>query len=424
MRRVTYTVFTVACVVLLHGGIHGAELSTPASITPANRALTSDEETRTLLVAQAEGAQGEKPTGEIEERAVPRIMPGGGVPTPVPPPRQMVPGATAPLPARPIQPAATPPPPPLPGEFVIQTMKQTFLTAVDGGGRTTNVIHTDATGIASWEKFRLLGGGGYGPSGGQYVIQTMSGNYLTAVNGGGQSGPAGGTDVLHTDATQIGSWEQFRFGLDQYGWRNAIQTVNGHYLTAVGGGGKITDAIHTDAVNAAAWEYFYVWKCGDLGSGYQYTISAISVPYGSLFAYGGGGLVATHSGVFVTGAIGILSDYNLRPAPFDNNWQRFRLIRQGDGSYALQTSNGINYVTAIQGGGLPSGTIAWDDLVTDRTQVQAWEQFRFVDQGNCTYVIQTVRGIISAKLAPHRALQWEYFPPMSATSKARQSSDC
>lgn len=37
------------------------------------------------------------------------------------------------------------PPPPLPGEFVIQTMvKRTYLTAVEGGGRTPNVIHTDA----------------------------------------------------------------------------------------------------------------------------------------------------------------------------------------------------------------------------------------------------------------------------------------
>ncbi len=29
---------------------------------------------------------------------------------------------------------------------------------------------------------------------------------------------------------------------------------------------------------------------------------------------------------------------------------------------------------------------------TDATQVQAWEKFRFLDQGNCTYAIQTVKG--------------------------------
>ena len=65
-------------------------------------------------------------------------------------PSRVAPGAITSMPVRPIQPAALPPPPPLPGEFVIRTMvKQTFLTAVDGGGRTTNAIHTDATGIGS-----------------------------------------------------------------------------------------------------------------------------------------------------------------------------------------------------------------------------------------------------------------------------------
>jgi hypothetical protein len=308
-----------------------------------------------------------------------------------------------------VKPGTPPPPPPLPGEFVIQPLlTHTYLTVVGGGGRTTDAIHTDATQIGSWEKFRLLGGARYGPSAGEYAIQTVNGNYLTAVNGGGLSGPGvlpGGqtTDVIHTDATQIGSWEEFRFGHDPEGWRNTIQTVDGHFLTAVGGGGKTTDPIHTDAVKVDFWEYFYVWKCGDLGSGYQYTIST---PDGFMFAYGGGGRVATRVDVFVSGAIGLLSDYNLRPAPFDNDWQKFRLIQQSDGSYALQTSNGINYVTAIRGGGLPSGTLAYDDLVTDRTQVQAWERFRFVDQGNCTYAIQTNSGnyLGKTRAAPGTAL--------------------
>ena len=284
-------------------------------------------------------------------------------------------------------------PPPLPGEFVIQTMvKETYLTAVGGGGRTTDVIHTDATQIGSWERFRLLGGGGYGPFRGAYVIQTATGNYLTAVGGGGRT-----TDVIHTDATQIGSWEGFRLPPDKYGWRNTIQTVDRHYLTAVGGGGKTMDAIHTNAPTANLWEYFWIWKCGDLGSGYQYTIHARSEPVFGVFAYGGGGRVATRAGVVVAGAIGRLTDYAQRPVPFNNNWQKFKLIQQSDGSYALQTSNGINYVTAIRGGGLSSGGRFYDNLVTDRTQVQAWERFRFVDQGDCTYAIQTVSGYYLGK---------------------------
>lgn len=236
---------------------------------------------------------------------------------------------------------------------------------------------------------------------GHFAIQTFKGNFLTAVGGGGRI-----TDVVRTDAKQVQSWETFRFGLDQYGWRHSIQTVNGHYLTAVGAGGKTMDAIHTDAVKVDTWEQFYIWKCGDLGSEIRYTISAVSDPHGFVFAYGGGGRVATHVDIVVAGAIGILTDYNLRPASFDDNWQRFRLMRQSDGSYALLISNGINYVTAIQGGGLAASTKTYEDLVTNRTQVQAWGKIRFVDMGDCSYAIQTVRGNYLGKstAAPGTAL--------------------
>jgi hypothetical protein len=41
----------------------------------------------------------------------------------------------------------------------------------------------------------------------------------------------------------------------------SIQTSNGHYLTAVGGGGRTTDTIHTDATRVGTWEEFHV-TCG------------------------------------------------------------------------------------------------------------------------------------------------------------------
>ena len=40
-----------------------------------------------------------------------------------------------------------------------------------------------------------------------------------------------------------------------------FQTVNGHYLTAVGGGGRTTDTIHSDATWVGSWEKFTV-SCG------------------------------------------------------------------------------------------------------------------------------------------------------------------
>jgi hypothetical protein len=41
--------------------------------------------------------------------------------------------------------------------------------------------------------------------GGFYALKTVSGNYITAVGGGGRT-----SDVLHTDATRVGAWEKFR----------------------------------------------------------------------------------------------------------------------------------------------------------------------------------------------------------------------
>jgi hypothetical protein len=360
-----------------------------------SRPSSAEPEATTRVVGEAESAKDLSPPEEIQERAVPRLDASQGITA-----QKMNPPKAA-VPAVPLVPA-TPPLPvsALPGHFAFATFRGPYLTAVGGGGRITDVVRTDTSAIGPWEQYRLfLVQGGGVPQ--QYAIQTAGSNYFTAVDGGGHT-----SNPLHSDATQVRSWETFKFILDQRGWRNSIQTVNGHYLSAVGGGGKTTDAIHADAVRADNWESFYIWKCGDLGSGFQYAISAVSTPYGFLFAYGGGGRVATQAGVVVAGALGVLSDYNLRPAPFDNSWQRFRLMRQNDGSYGLLTSNGVNYVTAIQGGGLASGTKTYDNLVTDRTQVQAWEKFKFVDLGDCSYAIQTVSGNYLGKstAAPDTAL--------------------
>ena len=135
-----------------------------------------------------------------------------------------------------------------------QTPLGYYLTAVGGGGRTTDVIHTDARQVGSWERFNLY----YQGYSNVYAIQTsVTFSYLTAVGGGGRT-----TDVIHSDAIRPQAWE--RFNLVLLGVRNdgvglfALQTVDGHYLTAVGEGGRTTDTIHSDATRIQAWEEFYV----------------------------------------------------------------------------------------------------------------------------------------------------------------------
>jgi hypothetical protein len=141
---------------------------------------------------------------------------------------------------------------PLPG-CTFQTSNGHYVTAVGGGGRTTDVIHTDATTAGAWEKFTLVDSGDESPI--HYGILTSNGHYLTAVGGGGRI-----TDVIHSDATWLQAWEKFTLVWEGPGVY-AIQTINGHYLTAVGGGGRITDTIHSDATIVRGWEKFRV-TCG------------------------------------------------------------------------------------------------------------------------------------------------------------------
>ena len=127
----------------------------------------------------------------------------------------------------------------------IQTNNGRYLTAVGGGGRISDVLHTDATKASTWERFVLIN-----TTEGVYHLKTANGHYLTAVSGGGRI-----TDVMHSDATQAKAWETFTLsslGNNYY----SIQTNNGRYLTATGGGGQINDAIHSDAITVQAWERF------------------------------------------------------------------------------------------------------------------------------------------------------------------------
>ena len=113
------------------------------------------------------------------------------------------------------------------------------------------MIHTDATRVGSWEKFTLVDSGD-GAANIHYGLLTTNGHWLTAVGGGGRT-----TDVIHSNATLLQAWEKFTFNSLGYGWYD-IQTIDGHYVTAVGAGGRTTDTIHTDATRVGSWEKFYV----------------------------------------------------------------------------------------------------------------------------------------------------------------------
>lgn len=122
-----------------------------------------------------------------------------------------------------------------------------YLTAVGGGGRTTDVIHTNATVASTWEKFTLID---IGEGTSQFGFRTFSGHYLSVIDGGGRI-----TNVIHSNRTIISDWEKLKLISLGSGWY-AIQTFNGNYLTAVDSGGRITDVIHSDATRIGTWEMF------------------------------------------------------------------------------------------------------------------------------------------------------------------------
>ncbi|MGZ8383837.1 MAG: fascin domain-containing protein [Nitrospira sp.] len=345
--------------------------------TPADRAKVTAAVMEVPVIPDEPPVGHEPPpsesSGEVQEHGVKQVMPGLIVPD-----TAVLGGLSLPLTSS------------FPGEFAFRTQKGYYLTAINGGGRIADpIVVTSATAAGAWEKFKLAIA--TPPSAYDKTIQTASGNYLTAVNGGGMT-----ANVLHTDATQPKDWERFRliymggFPPPYYG----IGTIKGNFLTAVGAGGRYQDAVHSDAKQIQAWEQFRIMKCGDPGSGYEYGVIAADGEFLAASTYEG------------------KPNFGLNGHPTEAE-MKFKLIRQGDGTYALQTVNG-RYLTALGGGGQVEkydrkywtpdcGGLFGGPCIggsapifhTDATQVQAWEKFRFVDQGNCTYTIQTTSGFFA-----------------------------
>lgn len=260
---------------------------------------------------------------------------------------------------------------PLPGQFAFQA-KRGFLTAVDGGGRTTDVIHTDASNPRAWEKFRLWFNANTGP---YYAIQTINGHFLTALNNGGQI-----TNAIQSSSTTIVDEALFNLvpeeGAGVAFRAYAIQTVRGYFITAVGGGGKNSgETIHTDATQVASWEEFNLFRCGDLGSGSTYGIET-GAPAG--FFDIGGWIAAVGQG-HSSGPNALVTN-DLVPSDLI-----FTLLLQPDGSYAMKTSSG--YFVTANGGGTPG-----QGFRTDAAQIGNWEEFRYVDNGDCTGYLRTYDG--------------------------------
>ena len=272
------------------------------------------------------------------------------------------------------------------GQFAIGISGSYFVTAVGGGGKTTDVLHTDAVKPSAWEKFTLW----FVPSTGEYGIQTLNGEFLFATNGGALASlfPFGNqeVDTIQSTAEYIIDYERFRIsGTGSF----TIRTVRGFYLIAVGGG-RQTDppALYTNGTAATA-TYFGLLKSGDAGSGYSFGLVVAGGPATvSGRAYSGGPLpigswVIVSNGGDEDGSGGVPA-LTISPNADYAYEVQLTLIRQNDGTDAFQTSSGY-YLTA-NGGGV-SG-----DFRTDAPQVGNWQKFTLTANNDCTYYVQTYNG--------------------------------
>jgi hypothetical protein len=237
---------------------------------------------------------------------------------------------------------------------------------------------------------------------GQLALQTANGNFITAVNGGGLT-----ADVLHTDAVTAAAWEEFRIAHTGGSgtFSVSIQTNSNNFLTAVGLGGKTTNAFHSDATKVGSWETFFVRKFGDLSVGDgQYFIVDTSKNQAIAASYGGG---QTQNAIQFFGTNGKV----------DQAWAEFLFVPQSNGSYALRTIDD-NYVTAVNSGGLATGTSTTDNIHTDATVASTWEQFRFVPSDDGSYLIQCFDGHFLGKRTSGGSAEGEYSTNISNLTAA------
>jgi hypothetical protein len=138
-----------------------------------------------------------------------------------------------------------------------------YVTVVDGGGLGApssgiSVIQTNRREVGPWEKFTIVP---IDPTLQSFALKTNNGHYITAVNGGGLGGPNDATSPIHTDAVHALSWESLILEQQTDG-TYAIRTPSGYYITAINGGGiggpnNSSCIIHTDATQQGGWEVFY-----------------------------------------------------------------------------------------------------------------------------------------------------------------------
>jgi hypothetical protein len=146
----------------------------------------------------------------------------------------------------------------------IQTQNGHLLTAAKGGGLGERnsapegvALCTGADAVGPFEEFTIVW---IDQPAGIFALRTYDGHFVTAVHGGGVGGPDDDNSPVHTDAEASGVWEQFTIAVLADDAHVSIQTSDQkHFLSAVKGGGVgggDNQPIRTDATTLGPAETF------------------------------------------------------------------------------------------------------------------------------------------------------------------------
>ena len=234
-------------------------------------------------------------------------------------------------------PAVNGPPPTAPGEFAFQNVVSKHYLSAAGSLRMS-----PTRGAA--EKFRIVR-----ERGTSFVrIQSASNHYVTA-NADTQP-PA----ALSSRASEDNLFSLSLRGTLSYAgaFEIALKTAPTWILLQDKDATGPKPTVSAWNVTSNARALFWITKCGDIGTGQVYALRPVGATTGS--------------------------------AP-----QRF--VRQSDGTYALAFGS-QRYWSATGGGGNAPGKGSDGYPIEYKDSIGAYEKFKVLDQGNCTYAIQTAKG--------------------------------
>jgi hypothetical protein len=205
------------------------------------------------------------------------------------------------------------------------------------------------------------------------LLSTISIGLLAGCSGGMATAPSAGLPGSDAQAKNIRQAGNLMTTV-------ALQTIHHNFVTAVGGGDNMAQAncgprqiaLHENATTIGPYERFTMVSIATNAGGGYYAFKTSGGYY--LTAVNGGGIGGHNNrrgySQLDTGASAIFA------------WEKFKIIPLDASLHpkvAIQTSDGVHYITASNGGGCGSGATNLVPFRTNSKSIGRWEQFKIIN---------------------------------------------